>query len=343
MVSEQNIFRIVFLHIHAGKRTMTKKQFFTYSMLIVGFGLAAWLLYQVFREHSFSEIVQSVRDIPAANLALALLFSFASYLCLTGFDWCGVRYVKNDLPYPRIALASFIALSIGQSVGMSGLSAGALRYRYYAHWGMTTEDVAKIVLLSGVTVGLGMAVLAGIVMVINPKDAAAVLRLNEEVVIAIGAGCLASAVLYVALAAFLRAPLKIRSWTFQMPTWKIAVAQIVIGTINFAFVSACLREVMAASADVSYLKAATAFVLANVAIIVTHAPGGLGVLEATVRHVMGDQASIGSLVAFRVIYFFIPLFIGLPLSLVVEAVFRARKTRGDAGKDGDTRVAAEPA
>ena len=82
---------------------------------------------------------------------------------------------------------------------------------------------------------------------------------------------------------------------------------------------------MAAASDVSYLKAATAYVLANVAIIVTHAPGGLGVLEATVRHVMGDQASIGSLVAFRVIYFFIPLAIGIPVALVTEAIFRARK------------------
>jgi uncharacterized membrane protein YbhN (UPF0104 family) len=322
---------------------MTKKQIFTYLMLVVGFGLAAWLLYQVFREHSISEIVKSVGDIPTANLALALLFAFASYLCLTGFDWCGVRYVKNDLPYPKIALASFIALSIGQSVGMSGLSSGALRYRYYAHWGMTTEDVAKIVLLSGVTVGLGMAVLAGIVMIANPADAATVLRLKQEVVMAIGAGCLAVTVLYVALATFLRAPLKIRSWIFQMPTWKIALAQIVIGTINFAFVSACLREVMAAGADVSYLKAATAFVLANVAILITHAPGGLGVLEATVGHVMGDQASIGSLVAFRVIYFFIPLFIGLPLSLIVEAVFRAKKARSGGSDGHDARVVAEPA
>jgi glycosyltransferase 2 family protein len=126
-----------------------------------------------------------------------------------------------------------------------------------------------------------------------------------------------------------------------MPTLKIAIAQIVIGTINFALVSACLREVMAASADVSYLKAATAFVLANVAILITHAPGGLGVLEATVGHVMGGQATIGSLVAFRVIYFLIPLFIGLPLSLIVEAVFRARKARDGGSRGGHARAAVE--
>ncbi|MBX4950723.1 UPF0104 family protein [Rhizobium binae] len=309
---------------------MTRKQIITYLMLVVGFGVAGYLLYHTFQEYSLSDITESVGEIPIYNLAMALLFAFGSYLCLTGFDWAGVRYVKDDLPYPKIGLASFIALSIGQSVGMSGLSSGALRYRYYAHWGMSTEDVAKIVLLSGVTVGLGMAMLSGIVMILNPGDAAGVLRLGEGTVRMIGIGCIAAAVAYLALAALLRAPLKIRSWTFQMPTLKIAFAQVVIGTINFALVSACLREVMTANADVTYLKAATAFALANAAILITHAPGGLGVLEATVRHVMGDQASIGSLVAFRAIYFFIPFFVGFPLSLIVEGIFRARKARQEA-------------
>ncbi len=306
---------------------MTRKKILTYGMLVIGVSAAAYLLYHTFREYSVSDIVESVRAIPIYNLLMALLFAFGSYLCLSGFDWAGVRYVRNDLAYPKIGLASFIALSIGQSVGLSGLSSGALRYRYYAHWGMSTEDVAKIVLLSGVTVGIGMAMLSGIVMVLNPKDAASVLGLSEAVIIATGYACLVATAGYLVLAAFVRTPLKIRSWTFEMPILKIAIAQVVIGTINFALVSACLREVMAASADVSYLKAATAFVLANLAILITHAPGGLGVLEATVRHVMGDQASIGSLVAFRVIYFFIPFFIGLPLSLIVEAIFRANKIK----------------
>jgi uncharacterized membrane protein YbhN (UPF0104 family) len=312
---------------------MTRKQTITYLMLALGFGVAGYLLYHTFREYSISDITESVSAIPAINLGMALVFAFGSYLCLTGFDWAGVRYVDNDMAYPKIGLASFVALSIGQSVGMSGLSSGAIRYRYYSHWGMSTEDVAKIVLLSGVTVGIGMAMFSGIILILNPQDASKVLHLGEGTVRMIGIACVFATAGYLLLAAVLRTPLKIKSWTFQMPTLKVAVAQVVIGTLNFALVSACLREVMAANVDVSYLKAATAFALANVAILVTHAPGGLGVLEATVRHVMGDQASIGSLVAFRVIYFFIPFFIGFPLSLIVEAIFRARKTKSEASTE----------
>lgn len=305
---------------------MTGKQIFAWITIVIGFGLAGYLLYETLRQYSIADIVGSVQAIPASNLAAALGYAAASYLFLTFFDWTGVRYVHKRLAYPKIAHASFLALSIGQSVGLAGLSSGAIRYRYYSHWGLDTEAVAKIVLLSGVTVGLGLAVLGGIVMILNPSDAAGVLRLSETAVMWIGAGLIVIAAAYVVLAIVLRQPLKIWKWTFEMPTWRVALMQIVVGTINFALVSACLREVMAASADVSYLKAATAFVLANVAILITHAPGGLGVLEVTVKHVMGDQASIGALVAFRVIYFLIPLGLGVPLAIVSEAVLRATKS-----------------
>ncbi|WP_377298729.1 YbhN family protein [Rhizobium sp. SGZ-381] len=315
-----------------------RKRLFTYGTMIFGFGLAGYLVYIGLSQFTWDQIVESVRAIPMSNFLLALLYCAGSYLCLTGFDWTGVRYVKNDLAYPKIALASFVALGLGQSIGLAGVSSGAIRYRYYAHWGMSTEDVAKIVLMSGMTVGLGLLVLSGIVMVANPADVAQLLRISSSVSMLLGGLCFVLAIVYVVLSGVLRAPLKIRKWTFVMPTVRIAILQIVVGTVNFALVSACLMELMQATENVSYLKAATAFVLANIAILVTHAPGGLGVLEVTVKHVMGDQASIGALVAFRVIYFFIPFAIALPVSLVTEAVFRARKKR-----KGDTEKTSHPA
>ena len=75
---------------------MTKKQFFTYVMLVVGFGLAGYLVYNILREYTVSDIIESVAEIPTGHLVAALGYSAASYLCLTGFDWCGVRAIRND-------------------------------------------------------------------------------------------------------------------------------------------------------------------------------------------------------------------------------------------------------
>ena len=292
------------------------------TLMAVGFGLAAYFLYKTFSEVSYAQVVESFSKIPTIHLVAALGFAAGSYACLTGFDAISIRYVRRTLPYHQIALASFVSLSIGHSVGMAGLSSGGIRYRYYKHWGLTTEEVAKIILFCGVSVGVGMIALSGIVILLNPDDASKALRLGSSETYALGAACIATIAAYLALSAFVSKELTVWKWRFELPSFRLAAVQILVATLNFALVSACLHELVA-SANVSYLTSATAFVLANFAVLITHAPGGLGVLEATVQHVMGDQGSIGALVAFRIIYFFIPLLIGLPLSLLAEAMFKS--------------------
>ena len=76
---------------------MKRKTILTYGTLVLGLGLAGYLLGNIFSEYTWADIVQSVSDIPAGNLAAAGGFCAASYLCLTGFDWAGVRYVNGPL------------------------------------------------------------------------------------------------------------------------------------------------------------------------------------------------------------------------------------------------------
>ena len=127
-----------------------------------------------------------------------------------------------------------------------------------------------------------------------------------------------------------------------MPSLKLAIGQVVIGTLNFIFVSACLHQMLAAQGEASFVQTATAFVLANIAILMTHVPGGLGVLEATVSHVLPGAASIGALVAFRVIYFLLPLFIGLPILGISELVLRNRKPSSEEHADQTANAQAQP-
>src|SRR5690606_29058610 len=61
-----------FIPHRRGGGTMTKKQIFTYVMLVVGFGLAGYLVYNIRREYTVSEIVESVAEIPTGHLVAAL-------------------------------------------------------------------------------------------------------------------------------------------------------------------------------------------------------------------------------------------------------------------------------
>ncbi|WP_208247259.1 lysylphosphatidylglycerol synthase domain-containing protein (plasmid) [Rhizobium sp. T1470] len=303
---------------------MSVRRVFINTALILGLLLAAYLLYKVFSRYSLGEIMLSLGAISASRFVLAVGFCALSYLCLSGFDWMALRYAGKPLSYPKAALASFTSLSIGHNLGVAALSSGAVRYRYYARWGLNAEEVAKVILFCGVTVGMGLSTLAGIALLSNPRNASKLLRVGADTLFWLGLLCLAFPVFYVVLAGTLRAPLHVWKWRFEMPDLKLAIGQIIIGTLNFICVAACLHQVLTASVGSSFVQTATAYVLANIAVLVTHVPGGLGVLEATVSHVLPGAASIGALVAFRVIYFLLPLLIGLTVFAASELVLRKR-------------------
>jgi uncharacterized membrane protein YbhN (UPF0104 family) len=299
---------------------------------VAGVALAAFLLYRTLSRYAYDDLVASITAIPAANLALALCFAAASYLTLTCFDFLAVRYAGKPLPYRYVALASFCSLSLGHNIGFAALSSGAVRYRFYSRAGLTVEQVAKVILFCGITVGLGLAVLAGIVLLLRPEQAEQVTGLSRGMVLALGAACLFGAAVYVVLAALVRKPIHFRRWSIAMPSLRLALAQVIIGPVNFAFVAACLHAVLSAIADAGYPAVATVYVLANVATLITHAPGGLGVIESVVVTLLPAANLIGAVLVFRFVYFLVPLAIGGTLFAVTELRLRGMSAREGEGK-----------
>ena len=284
--------------------------------------LAAYLIYRTLSRYTFEQILQSISSIPASRVGMSLACVAASYLCLTGFDWLALRYVNHCLPYRYVALASFCSLSLGHNIGFAALSSGAIRYRFYSRFGIGLGDIAKIILFCGVTVGLGLIILAGLALVSSPVLASEMTGLPRATLLGIGISCLSLAVAYVGLARFVRAPIRIRRWTLELPPWRLAVGQILIGPLNFAFVAAALYHVLADLGEVSYPQVVTAYVIGLTSSLLAHAPGGLGVLETVLMFLIPGKQIIGGLIAFRVVYFFIPLLIGAPLFALSEIAFR---------------------
>lgn len=282
------------------------------------FCIAAYLLYRALSAYEHAEIVEAIFAIPRPRLALGALFVAGSYFSLTLFDTLAIRYIGAKLPYRRIALASFTALSIGHTLGVAAASSGAIRYRFYSRWGISAGDIARIILFCAVTVSLGLNTLMGLALLLQANVAAKLLGFNPASAIALGVVCLMLTALYVALAAVLRRPLAIKRWELPMPPIKLALAQIFVGTIDLCFVAAALYELFRATVSVGYFAVATVYVLANVASVVSHVPGGLGVLEAVVIHVLPEVSVIGALVVFRFIYFLVPFTIGAALFATYE-------------------------
>ena len=315
------------------------KRWVSYGLAALGLALAAYLLHRALSRYTLDEITASIGSIPRGDLGIAALFAAASYLCLTGFDWLGLRYVGKPLSYPRTALASFVSLSLGHSIGFAGVSSGAFRYRYYSRWGLSALEVGKLVVFCGATVGLGLLVLGSAALLLRPDLPAGFAGLSPGLVRAIGIAGAALAILYLVLAAKLRRPLRIRNVTIEMPPLRLAAAQMLVGTVNFALVAACLASVVSAASEARYLDVATAYVTGNVMTLLTHVPGGLGVIETAVMYLLPGASLIGPLIAFRVIYFLLPLAIGLLTFLGAELAFRRSGAAPNRGRPNGRKEA----
>ncbi len=314
----------------------SRRRVWTILLTVLSVALGGYLLYRTLAGYSLAQLVESVRALPASRLAAAGGFAAASYLCLTGIDWLALRAAGTPLPYRRVALAAFISLSLGHSIGFAGLSSGAIRYRFYTRWGLKTADVAKAVLFCGVTVAVGLMALGAVAVLVHPGLAREVTGLSRGTVVAAGLACAGGVAAYLALAAWWRKPLTFRRWSIEMPPLPLAAAQVGLGAVNFALVSACLHQVLAAVSDVGYLAVASVFVIANAAVLITHVPGGVGVIESVVVHLLPKTDVIGPLIAFRCLYFLGPLALGLVAFAVTEAVFRWRDAGGAAATSSRT-------
>ena len=296
------------------------------AVVVVAVALAAFLIYRTLSRYSLDELAASIGAVPASRLLAAGGFAAASYACLTGFDYLALRSIgRSPALSAGVALASFCGLSLGHNIGLAAASSGAVRYRFYSRWGLSAGEIAKVIVFCGLTVGLGLLVLGGVAILLQTGLASEITGLARTWCSwhSLPAASVWPAV-YLVLAAFVRKPLKIRTWSLEMPPLGLALGQVLIGALNFSLVAACLHQALAAVADVGYLGVVSVYVIANATAIFSHVPGGLGVIESVVMYLLPGADLIGPLLVFRFVYFLVPLALGGTLFLAAEIAFRLR-------------------
>jgi glycosyltransferase 2 family protein len=290
---------------------------------VLAFALASLLVWRSVRAYGIAGMIDAVRHIPPPALLLALLGTAASYGALTLCDWLGVRYAGRRVDWPRAALASFVSLSIGHSLGLAPLGSGALRARYYGRWGLDAEAIGKVILFCAATVTLGQIGLAGIVLLVDPDPPAAWLHAGDAAIRGVGAACLLSIAAYLAAASSLTAELGIGRVRLRLPRLRIAAPQVAAGVANFACLTLVLYVLLASVQDVPFWTVAAIYVLASVAALVSHVPGGLGIIEFVVLSFLPTAGTWGALIVFRAVYYILPLALGGLVLAADELLTRA--------------------
>jgi phosphatidylglycerol lysyltransferase len=295
------------------------------------FGAALFVLRRELQAVSLHEIAGDVLATPPSGLLLALALTALNYAILTGYDFLAFASIGRRLPWRRIVLASFLAYAIANNVGFAALSGASVRYRFYTRWGVTAADLSRIVLAYTTTFWLGLLLLGGISLAFTPLPDA--LAIPRGVAIPAGIGLALSALAYVVLTAARRAPLTIGGFELPLPRPAIAVAQVVVSSLDWVLAAAVLYAVLPTGGP-GFLQLLGAFALAQLLGLASHVPGGIGVFDGTIvlllRPWMESGAVLPALIVYRAVYYLTPL----SLAVVVLVADELRQRRAQAARMG---------
>lgn len=125
-----------------------------------------------------ADILAHLHSTAWSAVGLAVALTALSYWLLGLYDVLALHYLRKRIPYARQAFTGFIAYALGNNFGFAAFTGAAVRLRMYGPLGLTGLDIAAIAAFCSVTTGLGLAILAGTALLIEPALLASALHLQ---------------------------------------------------------------------------------------------------------------------------------------------------------------------
>lgn len=281
-----------------------------------------WLLYHELRGVSLEEMKASFERISLQSWLLAILSTFVAYGALAGYDNIALKYLNKKVPWLFITIGSFTTYAISHNVGASVLSGAVVRYRAYGSKGLTMAEVGALVAFCSFTFAIGVLFLTGLVLVIEPEITDRFVDiLPTDFSLGTGYLLLALIGLYVAGSLVKLPPLSIRGFQLSYPSPSIVARQLVIGPIEIIGAAGIVYFALPEAGNPGYLVILGIFLISFSVALLSHAPGGLGVLELVFVHALSEMDPadvIAALVVFRLLYLIIPFVIAIVVILAFE-------------------------
>ncbi|MGK7865665.1 lysylphosphatidylglycerol synthase domain-containing protein [Falsiroseomonas sp. E2-1-a20] len=312
---------------------------------VAGFGLlllaaAIWVVQNEFRSLSVADIQTSLAAIPTTTLWIAAGWTVLAYAVLTIYDRLGSVYAGHPVSYARTSLASFCAYTLAHNLGFAAVSGAAVRYRFYAAWGLPPLAIAKVVAFTSLTFGLGGFALGGLVLVVEPE---VVPGLGEHVphwaMRIVGLAMWATVIAYVTMSR-LRSHVTIFKYRIDLPGFRMAVAQTVLASVDVAVTAMIFYVLLPPAEGLTFLRFLGIYVAAYTAGIAASLPGGIGVFDGAIliglQPWLSPAQVVGALLLFRLYYYIVPLFLAGILFAGFEIAQRRHALKRFATEQGVT-------
>lgn len=289
---------------------------------LVLLGLAAWAIRQELKHVSLMDIERSLAAIPPLNKLAAIALTSFGYFTITGYDLLAFRYIHCPLAVPKIMLTSFISYAVGNTIGFTLFSGTAIRYRFYTFWRVSRVQIAKIIVFTHLSFWIGMLTIGGVVFLVDPLTVPDLLNLPFASLHGLGILFLALALLYLLLSWCYRKPFRLHKESVALPSINLSLGLIAVSAIDWSIAAAVLYILLPSHSGLSFVGFFGIYVLALTAGIISTVPGGLGVFETVMLWFRPSSVSasdmLGVLLAYRGIYYFLPLIVAVGLWLIHE-------------------------
>ena len=309
------------------------------------FAVGLYALHRLLAPVNLHDVADQIRSTSWSTMALALLATLGGYLALAGYDWSALRHIGKPLPVPVVLTGGLMAYAFGNTIGLSAVSGGAVRWRVYSALGLDGYDVAAVSTFAAVSFGMAVTVVGLAALAAHPSALASVLPFAPAAIRLSSATVIVALVLVFTLASVAGWSLTLGRFTLRVPSLPILAAQIIFSLGDIGF-SALTLYVLLPSSDLSFSTFLAVFAAATMAGVVSHVPGGVGVFETVLIAAMPagmpmDKVA-AALLLYRLTYYLVPFLI----ALVVLALYELWRVAGLVAPTtgaGRTLAAVEPA
>lgn len=306
--------------------------------------LAPWLLAAVVvvllarqaRSMDWAQVMAAVKAIPLGLLAGAAALAVLSHALFSSFDLISRAIVQHRIGWLRSAWVGAVCYAFNLSFGaiVGGM---AMRLRLYTRLGLSAATAGQVIALSMLTNWLGYSLLTGVVLLVWPPTLPSSWPLSVHVLQVGGAVMTAIGLAYLLACGFARRrSYSLRGHRLALPSGRMALLQALASSLNWLLMAALIWTLLGWRADFGAVLAS--LLLAAIAGVLTHVPAGLGVLEAVFIATLGSaipQAQLlAALLAYRAVYYLLPLTWAVPGYLLMEAGGHKGKVPTSATADG---------
>jgi uncharacterized membrane protein YbhN (UPF0104 family) len=314
--------------------------------------VAFWFVSKKLKGVTWEDVQRGFDSLPVSHIVVAILLTALNYLILTGYDWIAIRHLKKKLPFSRMMAGAIVGYSCGNVLGWL-FGGNIVRYRMYSKWGFTTLEIIALVSILSITFWLGLFLLAGIAFLVLPvhlpQDVLEMLKfesklwgevsLSQQLLGTIFLACVGA---YLISCLLIRKPIRFKDFSVALPPFRLSAMQLTVSAGDFLLATTTLYALLPPDVvgpdKINFSTVLIAYLTAQIAAVLTHVPGGYGLLEAILLTFLEgpDSSNTGpvlcAVILFRLIYYLLPFVVAIIIFVINE--YLPSLSRAESNDDG---------